>query len=181
MSIIIDFDSEGRYFRIKLANMKKYLLNCFLLTLPVMLWNILLTDKLPATFQPDIFWYNIPAWIAYGENISRGAVFMLAFLMPLPLDNLHKKTGFRVYIAGLALYFLSWIMLIEYPNTQWSQSLWGFMAPAYTPLIWLMGIALTGETFYFKIPYKWYYYMLAAVIFVGFHCWHVWVVCGRGY
>lgn len=156
--------------------MKKYLLNCFLLTLPIMLWNILLTDKLPAVFQPDIFWHNIPTWVAYGENISRTLVFLMACLMPLPVKNLNQKTGFRIYLLGVALYFVSWIMLIEYPNTQWSQSLWGFMAPAYTPLLWLTGIALIGDSFYFKIPYQWYYYMIVAVAFVGFHCWHVGVV-----
>lgn len=153
--------------------MKKYLLNCFLLTLPVMLWNILLTDKLPAVYQPDVFWHNIPDWIAYGENISRGLVFLMAFLIPLPTRKLHQKTGFWLYLAGLALYFTSWILLIEHPNTQWSKSLWGFMAPAYTPLLWLMGIALLGE--------RWTrYYIIISVLFVVFHCWHCWVVWGRG-
>lgn len=153
--------------------MKKYLLNCFLLTLPVMLWNILLTDKLPAVYQPDVFWHNIPDWIAYGENISRGLVFLMAFLIPLPTRKLHQKTGFWLYLIGLALYFTSWILLIEHPNTQWSKSLWGFAAPAYTPILWLMGIALLGE--------RWTrYYIIISVLFVVFHCWHCWVVWGRG-
>ncbi|MFD2523327.1 hypothetical protein [Emticicia soli] len=153
--------------------MKKYLLNCFLLTLPVMLWNILLTDKLPAVYQPDVFWHNIPDWIVYGENISRGLVFLIAFLMPLPTRKLHQKTGFWLYLTGLALYFASWILLIEHPDTQWSKSLWGFAAPAYTPILWLMGIALLGE--------RWTrYYIIISVLFVVFHCWHCWVVWGRG-
>lgn len=156
--------------------MKKYFFSCFLLTLPVMAWNILLTDRLPAVFQPDVFWHNIPDWLAYGENMARGLIFLMALLMPLPAGKLPETTGFWVYMSGLAVYFLSWVMLIEYPGTQWSQSLWGFMAPAYTPLLWLFGIVLIGESFYFKIRYWWYYYMVLAVVFVWFHCWHVAVV-----
>jgi hypothetical protein len=156
--------------------MKKYFFSCFLLTLPVMAWNILLTDRLPAVFQPDVFWHNIPDWLAYGENMARGLIFLMALLMPLPAGKLPETTGFWVYMSGLAVYFLSWVMLIEYPGTQWSQSQWGFMAPAYTPLLWLLGISLTGQSFYFKIPYRWYYYMAVALIFVGFHCLHAWIV-----
>jgi hypothetical protein len=156
--------------------MKKYLLNCFLLTLPIMLWNIFLTDKLPAVYQPDIFWHNIPPWVTYGENISRGLVFLITFLMPLPTRKLYQKTGFWIYLIGLALYFTSWILLIEYPDSQWSNNFSGFAAPAYTPLIWLTGIALIGNSFYFKISYRSWYFILVSIVFVGFHCWHVWLV-----
>jgi len=159
--------------------MKKYLLNCFLLTLPIMLWNILLTDKLPAVYQPEIFWYNIPTWVAYGENISRGLVFLIAFLMLLPTQKLHQKPGFWIYLIGLVVYLISWILLIEYPDGAWSRSLLGFAAPAYTPLIWLTGIGLIGNSFYFKISYRTWYFMLVSMVFVGFHCWHAWLVWGR--
>jgi hypothetical protein len=39
----------------------KYLLSCFLLMLPIMIWNILFTEKLPQEYQPEVFWKEIPA------------------------------------------------------------------------------------------------------------------------
>jgi len=159
--------------------MKKYLLNCLLLLVPVMVWDALFTNRLPAAFQPDVFWSDIPSWLSYGENISRTIVFILALLMPIPVKKLHQKTGFKLYVAGLAFYFLSWIALIDYPQSTWSQSVWGFMAPAYTPILWLAGIALMADSFYFKLPYRWYYYLLISAIFFALHCWHAWVVWGR--
>ncbi|GAB3513294.1 hypothetical protein GCM10027442_26210 [Emticicia fontis] len=144
-----------------------------------MLWNGLLTNKLPAVYQPDIFWHNIPVWVGYGENISRGLVFLMAFLIPLPTEKLYQITGFWIYLIGLALYFIAWILLIDYPDSAWSKSLLGFMAPAYTPLLWLTGIALTGKSFYFKIPYRAYYFILASLVFLSFHCFHTWLVWER--
>lgn len=61
---------------------RKYLVNCFLLTLPIMLWNITLATKLPSAFQPDTFGKNIPAFVTYGEYIFRTLVFLLALLCP---------------------------------------------------------------------------------------------------
>ena len=47
----------------------KYLSSCFLLMIPIMLWNIFLTEKLPKPFQPEIFWNDIPSIVKYGENM----------------------------------------------------------------------------------------------------------------
>ncbi len=162
-----------------IRRMKKYLLNCMWLMLPVMLWDALFTSRLPEAFQPGVFWRDIPTWLKYAENTTRTMVFALALLMPLPQKKLHQKTGFKLYLVGLALYFVAWIPQIDYPQSPWSQSVWGFMAPAYTPILWLAGIALIADSFYFKLPYRWYYYLSLSAIFVALHCWHAWVVWGR--
>lgn len=36
-----------------------------------MVWDLSQTQKLPQPFQPVSFWKDIPAFLAYGENISR--------------------------------------------------------------------------------------------------------------
>lgn len=73
-------------------NIKKYVFNCFLLTIPILLWNFIFTDKLPKAFQPAIFWNDIPAFITYGENISRIMMFVFICLMPLKVStNTQKK------------------------------------------------------------------------------------------
>ena len=52
----------------------------------------------------------------------------------------------------------------------------GFLAPAYTPLLWLIGIGLLGENFYFSVRYRPLYYIAPAVLFLIFHCTHVAIV-----
>ena len=83
-----------------------------------------------------------------------------------------QKRGLLFYLAGVAIYFLSWVLLLFFPENLWSVSLLGFLAPAYTPLIWLIGIALLGEKFYFPARYKPIYYITPSVLFLIFHCAH---------
>jgi hypothetical protein len=61
------------------------------------------------------------------------------------------------------IYFASWLPLIYARETAWSKSAAGLLAPAYTPLIWLAGIALVGGSW----PYA-----LASLLFVGLHVYH---------
>ncbi len=163
----------------KPENIRPYILSCFLLTLPVMIWNIILTDNLPSDFQPDIFWSDIPSFIAYGENISRALVFGLALLMPLRIATPLQKNGLLLYIAGVLVYFASWIVLISFPESAWSNSLPGFMAPAYTPLFWLMGIALVGDSLYFNLPYRRWLFIAIALVFLLFHNLHTYMIFHR--
>ena len=157
-------------------NFQKYLLNCFLLTLPILVWNIILTNKLPQTFHPEIFLNKIPAFLTYGENISRTVVFALTIFMPLRITTLLQKKGLILYVSGTLLYFLSWLMLIYFSNSHWSNSLLGFMAPAYTPLFWLLGIGLIGDSFYFNFPFKRWFFILTSIIFLIFHNLHTYMV-----
>lgn len=156
----------------KVDAIKKYLLNCFLLTIPIIVWNIVLTSKLPQAYQPEIFWKDIPNWLKYAENISRILVFMLIFLMPLSISTLTQKRGLILYLVGTILYFASWLVLIYFPDSKWSSNIFGFMAPAYTPLLWLTGIGFIGNSFYFNLPYKRWFFILAAIIFLIFHNFH---------
>jgi len=149
-----------------------YLLNCMWLLLPIMLWNIVFASKLPAAFQPETFEKNIPTVIVAGENFFRLVIFILPILMPLRCVTLAQKVGLGLYAAGIALYFLAWLALIYFPTSPWSLSAPGFLAPAYTPLIWLIGIGLIGSSLYFSSPYQPWMYIALAVIFVGFHVSH---------
>lgn len=160
---------------------KKYLLNCFLLTLPIMIWNIVLTNKLPQEYQSEIFWKDIPAWLKYAENISRTLIFILTLLMPLNISTLKQKRGFILYLGGTILYFVSWLILICFPDSRWSSNIFGFMAPAYTPLLWLTGIGFIGNSFYFNLPYRRWFYILTVIIFLIFHNFHTMTIYFRIY
>jgi hypothetical protein len=155
-----------------LTTIMKYLFNCFLLTLPILVWNIVLTNKLPNDFHPEIFWKDIPAFLTYGENISRIIVFILTFLMPLNILTSIQKKGLFIYIGGTILYFASWLILIYFPDIGWSNSMLGFMAPAYTPLLWLTGIGLIGNAFYFNLPYRRWLFIFTSLVFLTFHNFH---------
>ena len=159
-----------------MGRIKYYAVNCFVLMLPVMLWNVLLASKLPPYFQPAIFNNNIPALIVAAENISRALVFLMTLLMPLSPVTQQQKTGLLLYVAGVLIYFSSWLALIYFPHSNWSTSVFGFLAPAYTPLLWLTGIALTGSRFYFNITYRRWYFMAACIIFLLFHNVHTFLV-----
>jgi hypothetical protein len=163
----------------KLPLLKKYALNCFLLTIPILVWNILLADQLPAAYQEAVFWKDIPQFLAFGESISRIVLFLLMAVMPLRLTTRTQKTGLALYGFGTLVYFGSWLTLMYPISSAWPSSAIGFLAPAYTPIIWLVGIGLIGDSFAFDVRYRRGYFFGVALVFLGFHVAHAWLVFGR--
>ena len=158
---------------------RKFVFNCFLLVIPILLWNIILVNYLPPSYSSDIFWKDIPLIVAITENILRVIVLALPALMILSLKTRVQKVGFAVYIIGILLYFMSWAIVIIYPQSGWSLSLLGFMAPAYSTLLWFVGIGLIGSKVYFKIPFLSKNYILISLLFVFFHTLHTYIVFTR--
>ena len=162
-----------------LEPIKKYSLNCFILTIPILIWNLVLAGKLPQEFQPEIFWKDIPAFLTFGENISRTVVFILTALMPLSISTNTQKKGLLLFFGGTILYFVSWLALMYFPDSGWCRSIFGFMAPAYLPLVWLTGIGLIGNSFYFRLPYRPWIFLSIAWLFMIFHNVHVAIIYFR--
>lgn len=159
--------------------MTKYLKNCFLLLVPILLWNVFLAGKLPPAFQPAIFWHEIPSWISIPENILRIIVMVLPAFMILSFQSKQQKAGLVIYLAGTLVYFASWLALIIYPESTWSQSASGFLAPAYTTIFWFTGIGLIGSDTFFKKRLYPTIYLGLALLFVLFHSAHAWFVFKR--
>jgi hypothetical protein len=149
-----------------------YLLNCLLLLLPIMTWNLIFASKLPWAYSEEVFSKNIPSFIMNGENVLRSLVFILPVFMPLRIEIQSQRLGLWLYIVGTMVYFLSWLAQIYFPQSKWSLSAWGFLAPAYTPLIWLTGIGLIGSSLYFPLSYQSWMYIVLSVVFIGFHLSH---------
>ena len=160
-------------------NFKKYLLNAIWLTFPILLWNVIFASRLPAQFLPDIFWKDIPLPVMYGENILRTVIFAMPVFISLGKNP--KKQGLAWYLIGTSIYFLAWLPLLFAPSSAWSTSMAGFMAPAYTPLLWMVGIALSGNEFYFPLRYRPIYYIAPAIFFTIFHCTHVAIIYLRNF
>lgn len=115
----------------------RYAKNTGWLLVPVLLWNAALISRLPRAYSPEVFEFGIPAFLAVAENSLRVAVFALPFLAPFELVTKFHKIGIAVFGVGLAIYFMSWLPLISFPGSAWSLSAVGFLAPAYTPFVWL--------------------------------------------
>jgi hypothetical protein len=156
-----------------MAFIMNYMLNCMLLLLPIAAWNVAFSSKLPQAYLPAVFEKDISPLITGGENIFRLLVFFLPLLMPLQIKTQSQKIGLCFYAVGTILYFVSWLAQICFPKSPWSLSVFGFLAPACTPLIWLIGIGLIGCELYFPSSYHSWMYILLSIIFIGFHLSHV--------
>ncbi len=162
-------------FALKKESVTKYLQNCFILVIPILIWNVAFTDLLPPAFSGEQFNEGVPAFIIWSENIFRLMIFALPAFMPLTIFYKYQKYGLALYFIGTFLYFLSWRPLILFPEGLWSLSLIGFMAPAITPLIFLTGIGLIGYRLFFNIKYNQLVYILISLVFVIFHTLHVYL------
>lgn len=158
------------------TRLEKILLNGVWLPIPSLLLFLMFARHLPVQFQADHFWKDIPDVVKYGENIFRIMVYLMPLFFSIGISTKKQKLGLIWYITGMAVYFLSWVPLVIVPNSGWSTSMIGFMAPAYTPLLWLIGIGLLGETFYYRLNYRPVYYIGVSVIFLIFHCTHVMII-----
>lgn len=159
----------------------QYVASCIWLIVPIMLFNVVLVRRLPRAYQADIFDRDIPGWVRIGESIARTIVFALPLIMPLKIGTFSQRAGVALYLIGTVLYCLSWGVQISYPRSLWCQSGWGFMAPAYTPLMWLVGIGLIGSTLFLPIGYSPWIYILLSAAFLAFHNIHAWIVYKRNY
>ncbi|AIF68648.1 hypothetical protein PAP_01030 [Palaeococcus pacificus DY20341] len=162
-----------------ITGIMSYLASCFILLIPIFLWNVIFASKLPEPYQRSNFWSNIPKFIGIPEKTLRVIVFFLPLLFKLELNEPQQKIGFLLYVLGICVYFMSWLMQIYFPESSWSQSVFGFMAPAYTTIIWFVGIGLIGKSLFIKIPYHYSIYIILSVFFVVFHSIHSFIVYSR--
>jgi len=121
---------------------KFHRLNCFWLLVPILGWNLALTPHL-ARARP-VSDAGVSQFVLAAEWALRIAIFAWPLFLSLRWDRRPGRAGLLVYGLGVLVYFASWLPLIFLPESPWSTSAVGLLAPAYTPLIWLSGIALVG-------------------------------------
>jgi hypothetical protein len=153
--------------------------SCGLLLIPAVVWNLLLTDRLPSASSSSVFWRDIPRPLSLLENVSRTLVFAAPFLMPLDVAAPGQRRRMVIFAAGTLVYFASWLPLIAAPSSPWSTSAVGFLAPAYTPALWLFGLALLGRRLFWGDWYRWWMYLPLAAIFLLAHVGHTWLIFVR--
>ncbi len=156
--------------------------NAYVPLLPVLVWHLVFAGRLPQAYQPESFNSGVPWLVLAGENIFRLVIFALPLFARLDLLQSRAKKGLWLYVVGLSLYFLSWLALIYAPASNWSSGLLGFVAPAYTPVIWLVGLSWMIDGYYWAtIKYAVWHYLVPVLLFAGFHVVHAWLVFERGF
>ncbi len=156
-----------------------YATSCGLLLIPALIWNAAMTDQLPPAYAMSEFWRDIPASLGVVENLCRTLVVGLPFFMPLDLATAGQRRGVVIFALGTVAYFASWLVLIAAPSSSWSTSAFGFMAPAYTPALWLLGLGLVGRRMFWGHRYRPWMYFLISGCFLVAHIWHTALVYGR--
>jgi hypothetical protein len=131
---------------------------------------------LPAAYGPDLFWKGIPQWLGFFENIFRILAFSLPGILYFGKKERGQRLGWYLYIGGMVVYLVSYLMQIVLPNSVWSQSIIGFTAPAWSTLFWLTGIGLVCARSWLPIHWHRAIYLLSASIFLVFHIGHTGLV-----
>jgi len=126
---------------------------------------------------------DIPPLVTYGENTLRIVVMVLPFLIPLEVTTGGQRRGLLLLAVGTVFYMLAWVPLMIAPESPGSTSCsWlGFVAPAYTPIVWLTGLGLVGRRLYVPSPYRRWMYVALACGFVAFHVTHTSIVYAQNY
>lgn len=145
---------------------------------PILLWNLILASQLPVEYLPEYFNADIPVVILAGENLLRMVIFMLPLLTFFSLKETVNHKGFLMYIGGSLIYYLSWIILIYQYRNNIDYSVITFTAPAYTTLVWLIGIGLWVKPYSAKFQFK-KVYIYSSILFVLFHTAHSLIVFYR--
>ena len=133
--------------------------NCFWLVIPLLAWNIALAPYI--TLEEITSDAHSPAWLLAAENLTRIVVFAFPLLLALQVKDGLGKTGLAIYLAGLLIYFASWIPLFWTPQSGWDMMI--LLLPRVTPLLAFMGIALIGHS---------RFYAFASVLFILLHTIH---------
>lgn len=146
--------------------LKYYLINCFLLLVPIIIWNVIFRAYLPESYILNLSGSKIPSILKWTEDIITILVLVIPLFLQLRVKNRMQRLGLIIYFIGLLIYFFAWRPIILYPNGEWSNSLIGFISLSFTPVIFLTGIGLIGEKMFLNIVYHRSVYILLSIIFI---------------
>jgi hypothetical protein len=144
------------------------------LALPPLLFSLGLMSISQTALTAMEYNKGIPDFLMISEIIGRILVFSTPALFSVGLSTKIQKIGLGLYLAGLASYCLSYGTQNYLPDSAWSTSMIGFTASAYTNLIWMIGLGLMGDEFYFSkfLKYRPVFFIAPALVFVILHTAH---------
>lgn len=149
------------------------------LVLPPLAISFGLWASLPAAYASENFDHDIPAWLRLTETALRILVFVLpgALLVGKPSET--SRAAWTTYAVGLGVYLVSYAWLASWPQSWWATSAVGFTAPAWTPAVWLLGIAMICRESWLTKRWTWWMYLPVVVGFLMLHIGHALLVWAR--
>jgi hypothetical protein len=160
---------------------RPYVITCGMLLVPALAWNAALLKRLPPVISNPDIWGAIPQPLAIAENTLRILIFAVPFFMPLQVSTKRQKRGIALFIVGTLVYFASWLALIASPQSSWATSAAGFLAPAYTPALWLLGLSLLAQEYSWGSTARPWIYATLSVLFLATHISHATIVYVHNY
>jgi len=145
----------------------KYINNCFLFFIPILIFNIIFFKKLPSFYLK-----NISHPIIIAETITRIITIVFSMIMAVNTQNKTGKIGLIIYIIGIIIYFSSYFIEIYFSNSLFSKNIIFILSPYWTSVIWLIGIGLVGNRLFINIPYHFAVYLIFSIIFATIHTIH---------
>jgi len=145
--------------------------NCFLLFIPVILFDIAFTKYLP-----ELYFKNIPHIIVPIETAVRIILISLSAIMKINTQNRKGKIGVLIYITGLILYFVSYFVLINYADVVIGKNMILQLSGYWTAMIWLIGIGLIGNRSFVKVPYHYTFYIILSILFGIMHTYYGYIL-----
>ena len=163
--------------------LRRIMTNGYILIFPIIIWNISFFSYLPSSYAPSNFNSDIPLWIIVGENLFRMVLFIFPLFVQVNIKISFGNKGLIIYLLGILIYFSSWLAIIISPSSVWSSSVLGYSAPAYTPIIWILGLSMMVDSYYFKyrLNYSKWHFLLPSLSLIGFHISHAIYVYNRTY
>ena len=155
--------------------LRRSLMSSVWLVVPPLVISVGFWSKLPGAYGAA-FWDVVPPYVSVPENVLRIAAFALAVLLPFGADTPRQQRGLLIYLAGLCLYAGSYATEILFPDSALSRSAIGFLAPAWTPLLWFVGIGLMAGDPYFPQWFRGSHFIIVTTAFVGVHVTHAAIV-----
>jgi len=142
-----------------------------LLFIPVILFDIAFTNYLPEPYLKNISHVIVPM-----ENMARIVLIALSTIMRINIKDKTGKIGVLIYIAGLILYVASYFILIHYTDTVIGENRILQLSGYWTAMIWLIGIGLTGNRLFVKVPYHYAFFLILSVLFGLIHTYHGYIL-----
>ncbi len=126
--------------------------------------NWLLASRLP-----EVYLTPLDHPVVLVECVIRILLMVLSFLMLIDTKSRTGRCGIIVYAVGLAIYLGSWIVLLRDPITDNPVVL---LSGYWSAVIWLVGIGLSSDKLWIRIPWRRWIYIALSVLFGVFHTWH---------
>lgn len=134
--------------------------NGFVPLLPLLMLNVVLVSRLPSAYADDS---QVPGWLLAVETTLRVLVFGLPLLIRLALANAVNRVGLVLFVGGAVAYVASWVTAISVAGAPESLPPVVALAPYWLAAVFLAGIALMGEAWWYLVP---------VAAFGVVHTWH---------